>query len=167
MSLQVTPLTGSIGADVKGIDLNKPMRKASMTIQVAPLTGSIGAEVKGINLSKPIDDALSMNSTKRSSTTACWSFAIRTWAGSTDRLRQALGRAGTAEPAAQGPGRLSRDHTGHQDPQGDGLDRGVALRLALYPGAAEDLDPRRRDRAPRRRHHVVQSVSSLRAALRR
>ena len=56
MSMQVTPLTGSTGAEVKGINLNRPMRKASMTIQVAPLTGSIGAEVKGINLNKPIDD---------------------------------------------------------------------------------------------------------------
>jgi taurine dioxygenase len=52
MIMQVTPVTGSIGTD---INLNKPMRKTSVTTQVIPLTGSIGAEVRGINLNKPID----------------------------------------------------------------------------------------------------------------
>jgi taurine dioxygenase len=42
--------------EVKGINLNKPTRKTSMTMEVIPLTGSIGAEVNGINLNQPIDD---------------------------------------------------------------------------------------------------------------
>jgi taurine dioxygenase len=56
MTMQQT-LTGSIDAEVKGINLSKPMRKTSVTMQVIPLTGSIGAEIKDVNLNKPLADA--------------------------------------------------------------------------------------------------------------
>src|SRR5436189_1583357 len=56
MTMQVSPVTESIGAELKGVNRDKPRGKSSTTMQVIPLTGSIGAEIKGINLNKALDD---------------------------------------------------------------------------------------------------------------
>lgn len=134
-----------------------------MSMQVIPLTGSIGAEVKNLDLNKPLDNATFSTLHKAFLDNCVLVFRdqdLRT--GGIDRLWALLGRAGATEPAAQGHDGLSGTRASHQDPEGNSLDRGVALRFSLYAGAAEDLGTLRRDHSAWRRHHVVQPVRILR-----
>ena len=76
MSLNVTPLTGTIGAAVEGVDLKKACRQGNLRTTPQGFPG-------------PLRTGLPRSGDR---------------AGSTDGFRQAVGGAGSAgEPAAQGP----------------------------------------------------------------